>query len=99
KMWDDHDYCGQDEDRFCSWRSDAWQAFKEHWPTYTLANGSNGLWHSFTCGDAEVFVLDTRSQRDDNTDTDNSSKSMLDGALIADDQKDWLKNGLNNSTK
>lgn len=98
-IWDDHDYCGNDEDRFCTSRSSAWQAFKEHWPTYTLPNGSAGLWQSFTCGDAEVFVLDTRSQRDDNTDTDNSSKSMLDGAEIANDQKDWLKSGLLNSTK
>jgi alkaline phosphatase D len=93
-MWDDHDYGGQDEDRHFAGRADAWQAFKEHWPTYTLANGSNGLWHSFTCGDAEVFVLDLRSQRDDGSDTDNSDKSMLDGALITDDQKDWLLNGL-----
>ena len=97
-MWDDHDYCGNDEDRFCSSRSTAWQAFKEYYPTYTLANGSNGLWHKFTVGDAEFFVLDLRSQRDAGTDTDNSDKSMLDGALITNDQKDWFLDGLKNST-
>jgi alkaline phosphatase D len=43
-------------------------------------------------------VLDLRSQRDPNTDTDDSDKSMLDGNEIADDQKDWLKDGLSNST-
>lgn len=97
-MWDDHDYGGQDEDRFFAGRSNAWQAFKEYYPTYTLANAANGLWHKFTVVNAEFFVLDLRSQRDAGTDTDNSDKSMLDGALITDDQKDWLKNGLKDST-
>jgi len=98
-IWDDHDYCGQDEDRFCPFRCDAWKAFKEHWPTYALPNGANGLWHSFTCGDAEVFILDTRSQRDSNASVDDMHKSMLDGAEIVNDQKDWLKTGLQGSVK
>ena len=97
-IWDDHDYCGNDEDRFCSSRADAWQAFDEYYPTYNRPNADNGLWHSFTCSDAEFFVLDLRSQRDAGTDTDNSSKSMLDGALISDDQKDWFLEGLRDSS-
>lgn len=97
-VWDDHDYCGQDEDKNCSNKANALQAFDEHWPTYLRPNASAGLWHSFEVGDAEFFVLDLRSQRDENADTDNSDKSMLDGNLISDDQKDWLKNGLSNST-
>lgn len=91
-VWDDHDYCGQDEDRFCATRADMLQAMDEHWAFYPRPNASNGLWHSFECGAAEVFMLDTRAQRDDMTDTDNSDKSMLDGALLSsDDQKQWLK--------
>lgn len=97
-VWDDHDYCGNDSDKNCAVRSDMWQAFDEHWPTYTRPNASAGLWHSFVVGDAEFFVLDLRSQRDDNGDTDNSDKSMLDGDEITDDQKDWLKDGLDDST-
>lgn len=97
-MWDDHDYCDNDEDKNCANRSNAWQAFDEHWPTYTRPNAAAGLWHSFVVGDAEFFVLDLRSQRDANTDTDDSDKSMLDGDEISDDQKDWLKAGLANST-
>jgi alkaline phosphatase D len=97
-VWDDHDYCGNDTDRTCAIRSDMWKAFDEHWPTYNRPNESAGLWHSFSVGDAEFFVLDLRSQRDQNSDTDDSDKSMLDGALIADDQKDWLFDGLENST-
>lgn len=98
RMWDDHDYCGNDTDKNCSYRSDAWKAFDEHWPTYNRPNAGAGLWHSFEIGDAEFFVLDLRSQRDDGNDTDNSSKSMLDGDLISNDQKDWLKSGLSSST-
>ena len=98
-VWDDHDYCDNDEDRNCTTRSSAWQAIEEHWPFYSRPNADAGLWHAFSCGDADVFVLDTRSQRDPNSDTDNASKSMLDGAGIADDQKDWLKAGLSGSIK
>jgi alkaline phosphatase D len=97
-VWDDHDYCGNDEDKDCSNKANALQAFDEHWVTYARPNASEGLWHSFEVGDAEFFVLDLRSQRDANTDTDNSDKSMLDGDEITDDQKDWLKDGLNNSS-
>lgn len=99
RIWDDHDYCGQDEDRLCSNRSNAWQAFDEYWPTYDRPNATQGLWHSFEWGAAEFFILDTRSQRDPGTDTDDTSKSMLDGALITNDQLDWLLDGLSNSTK
>ena len=97
-VWDDHDYCTNDSDRNCSSKATALQAFDEYYPTYTRPNQANGLWHSFEVCDAEFFVLDLRSQRDPGTDTDNSDKSMLDGALITNDQKDWLKDGLKNST-
>lgn len=97
-VWDDHDYCGNDEDKDCANKANALQAFDEHWVTYSRPNASEGLWHSFEVGDAEFFVLDLRSQRDANTDTDDSNKSMLDGDEISNDQKDWLKAGLSNST-
>jgi len=97
-VWDDHDYCGNDEDKNCSNKANTLQAFDEHWVTYSRPNTSEGLWHSFEVGDAEFFVLDLRSQRDENTDTDDSDKSMLDGDEILNDQKDWLKDGLYNST-
>lgn len=98
RIWDDHDYGGNDEDKDFAGRSDAWQAFGEHWPTYARPNAAAGLWHSFTVADAEFFVLDLRSQRDPGTDTDDADKSMLDGDEISDDQKDWLLLALKNST-
>jgi alkaline phosphatase D len=98
-VWDDHDYGGNDEDKNFANRSDAWQAFDEYYPTHDRPNAANGLWHSFVCGEAEFFILDTRSQRDPNSSTDNEDKSMLDGDNITNDQKQWLKDGLKNSTK
>ena len=97
-VWDDHDYGGNDEDKNFPGREDAWQAFDEYYPTYARPNPSNGLWHKFTCADAEFFVLDLRSQRDDNTDPDNDLKSILDGDSIPLDQKNWLLDGLKGST-
>jgi len=96
-VWDDHDYAYDDSDKTFSGKADSFKAFREHWPNHAGPN-SAGIWHSFVCGDAEFFMLDCRSQRDPDTDTDNSSKSMLDGDNIANDQKTWLKNGLLNST-
>ena len=96
-VFDDHDFGGDDSDKTFAGKADAIKAFREHWPTHNTPN-SAGIWHSFTCGDAEFFMLDTRTQRDPDTDPDNASKSMLDGDNIANDQKDWLKDGLLNST-
>jgi alkaline phosphatase D len=98
-IWDDHDYGGDDTDKTFPGRSDAWKAFDEHWPTYDRPNPAAGLWHSFTCGDAEFFVLDTRSQRDPDIDPDGPDKSMLDGDNIPDGQLQWLKDGLLASAK
>lgn len=92
-VWDDHDYGGNDTDRTFAGRADAWQAFDEHWPTYSRPDAEAGLWHGFTIGDAEFFVLDLRSQRDPNVQLDDADKSML-----GDSQKVWLVDGLLGST-
>ena len=92
-VWDDHDYCDDDEDKNCSSKSTAMQAYNEYWPGYDRPNPTDGVYHSFVCPNVEVFMLDTRFQRDPNTDTDDSNKSML-----GDTQKTWLKNALQNST-
>jgi alkaline phosphatase D len=96
-VWDDHDYGGNDTDKTFAGRADALKAFEEHWPTYDRPN-TDGIWYSFVCGDAEFFMLDTRSQRDPNTAVDDANKSMLDGDSIIDGQKQWLKDGLLAST-
>lgn len=97
-IWDDHDYAKNNSGRTFAHKVMAYNAFKRYFPTYTLPNPNGGFWHSFRYAQAEFFVLDLRLQRDPPTDTDDSNKSMLDGALIANDQKDWLKDSLLAST-
>mmetsp|Transcript_27179 Transcript_27179/g.39799 ORF Transcript_27179/g.39799 Transcript_27179/m.39799 type:complete len:650 (-) Transcript_27179:345-2294(-) len=90
--WDDHDYCGQDTDKTCPSKATALQAYKEYFPTYNLP--TDAIYHKFPIGDAEFFVLDTRSQRDPDLNPDTADKSVL-GAT----QKQWLFDGLVSSER
>jgi len=91
-LWDDHDFCGNDSDGTCDYKAAALQAYKEYYPGYDLPYPDEGIWHSFTAGAAEIFMLDTRYQRTPDTATDDANKSVLGST-----QKQWLKDGLKNS--
>ncbi len=97
-MWDDHDYGANNEGKDAPWKALATQAFREYYPLPEPANPAAGLWYRFSYAQADFFVLDLRSQRDDRRDEDDADKSMLDGDEIADGQKDWLFSGLLSST-
>ena len=87
-VWDDHDLGKNDADKTFHGKEDALRAFREYFPTPTLPS-PNGIWHKFRYAQAEVFMLDLRSQRDPNSVSDSPSKSIL-GA----EQKAWMKEGL-----
>jgi alkaline phosphatase D len=97
-IWDDHDYGNNNGDKNFYARAIALKAFKEYYPTPELANPSAGIWHKFSYGQAEFFMIDDRSQRDPNSDPDGPGKSLLDGDGIPSGQKEWLKEGLLNSS-
>lgn len=63
--WDDHDYGGGNEDGGLLNKENSLRAFNEYLPLYPLASPGIGVWHSFRIANAEVFMLDTRSQRED----------------------------------
>lgn len=93
-IWDDHevrnDWGGTDEPLLPAAR----QAFFEYWPLdehpAVTGDDENRLYRSFRWGKAlELFVLDARQYRDDNTMPDGPEKTML-----GEDQKEWLKSGL-----
>ena len=72
-------------------------------PSYN--NSQNKAYHSFVCGNAEIFFLDTRSTRSANTESFRLAKSgrwkykVPKGHLILDTtQMNWLLDGLKNST-
>ena len=92
-IWDDHDYGVGDGDRTYKYRSIAMRAFEDDFPTYPLSSPGEGFWQSFRYAQAEVFVLDLRSDRDPDSQHDDAAKSML-GAT----QKSWFLNGLLTST-
>ncbi|NUO82452.1 alkaline phosphatase D family protein [candidate division KSB1 bacterium] len=94
-------------------RTNGIRAYQELFPGYPLANANGGIWHKFTFGNAEFFMLDTRSQRSPNleafvrnTETDSiefapaPGHSMLagDASLLGENQMDWLLRELQNST-
>jgi alkaline phosphatase D len=97
-VWDDHDYGRDNGDKTFTGKARAIQAFREYYPLPTLPNPTAGIWHSFRYAQVEFFMLDLRSQRDPSRDPDGVDHSMLDGDNILDGQKEWLKNGLLNST-
>src|SRR5262245_1118987 len=98
-VWDDHDYGTNDSDKTFAGRADAIQAFEEYYPLPDdTPNPSAGIWHKFSYGQAEFYMLDTRSQRDPDLAPGGPDHSMLDGDLIPNGQKQWLKNELFNST-
>lgn len=92
--WDNHDYgfttgSAIDSDRTLPHRAAARTTFQERMPHFPLAAGSGDvpIYYSFTWGRVLYVMLDVRSERDPNSDTDDASKTML-----GQDQKDWLDN-------
>jgi hypothetical protein len=47
-------------------RENSMRGYRENFPGYPLANESRGIYHLFSCGSADFFVLDLRSGRSPN---------------------------------
>ncbi len=125
-VFDDHDYMNDDASATSYPRPESLltvhvstqsranniRAYQELFPGYPLANAEGGIWHKFTFGNADFFMLDTRSQRSPNleafvrnTITDSiefapsQNHSILAGdtTLRGENQRDWLLRELQNS--
>jgi hypothetical protein len=106
--WDDHDYAGNNSDGSipAPVKSQLLDGYRRYTPHYPLANPSNGIWHSFRIGNVEVFMIDSRSQRnpadsafEGNTFSPSPTHSMLAGYSISGiDQRRWLLDAIRNST-
>lgn len=77
-VFDDHDMVSDNSDRTFPGIANALRGYDEAFPHYPLANEENGIWHKFSCGEADFFMLDTRTQRDPNEAT---LDSLPDGTL------------------
>jgi phosphodiesterase/alkaline phosphatase D-like protein len=90
-VWDDHDYGANNSDGSSASKPAAASTYRSRVPHYPLEEAT-GIYHSFDVGRVRFIVTDQRSAASPNSDTDNSSKTML-GVT----QKAWFKNLLSNS--
>lgn len=96
-VWDDHDFGPDNSDKTFALKNESLQVLSEYFPTYPMSR--YGDWQKFRYAQTEIFMLDSRSQRDPNSDPNTLTKSMLDGDhLGADGQWEWLTQGLKEST-
>ena len=98
--WNDRDYGGKNSDKTWPFSEESWAAFQRFWPSPQWGIPNNqGCYYSFTLGDADFFVLDSRSNRDPapaggkGAAANGAGRSMLGGQ-----QLEWLKQGLLKST-
>lgn len=85
-------------------RDNSLRGYDELFPHYPLQNLSQGVYHSFTNGQIEVFFVDSRANRDSET----ACFKFIDGKLefspdtshhmLGITQMNWLKDGLKRST-
>ncbi|MCB9511162.1 MAG: alkaline phosphatase D family protein [Deferribacteres bacterium] len=62
-VYDDHDFSEDNADRLSPGAANAVRGYRAMFPHYPLANASNGIWHKFSFGNADFFIVDNRSQR------------------------------------
>lgn len=92
-MWDDHDFGPNDADGTYAHKAVPQAVYREYVPHWPLAE-ANAIYHTFVVGRVRFIMLDVRSERSPNGNTDNSSKTRL-GAT----QKAWLEDVLTDSTE
>lgn len=80
-IWDDHDYCGDNNDGNDGCGVAAKQAYTEYVPHYPLGDpdGKTGIYQAFTAGRVRFIMSDVRSQRSE-------------GHIMSREQMQWFKN-------
>ena len=96
-VWDDHDYCANNEDSTNPLKQEATLAFKRVWanPAYGTRNTA-GIFSSFRHGPVEVFLMDDRTHKYSPARHDDVTVET--GRIWGDAQLDWLIDGLRKST-
>jgi len=94
--WDDGDFGGANSDRTFPFAGEAWSAFQKFWPNPDWGTANDqGCYYTFTLGDADFFVLDSRSHRDPEGP---AGKMQGDRTMLGAAQLEWVKQGLMKST-
>lgn len=89
--WDDHDYGSNDACKTYPLKTITRELFKSYWANKTYGENEQGIYSSFSYGDADFFLLDDRYFRDYQflDDSTNPNKTQL-----GEQQIQWLFNSL-----
>ncbi len=89
-VWDDHDYGPNNSDGTSLGKANSLRAFKELFPNPKMGTQKTpGVFHTFSRGDVQFFMLDIRYHRSPDKAKNNAKKRML-----GDGQYQWLKTEL-----
>ena len=64
--YDDHDLVDNNCDYTYPGIENSIRGYREMFPHYPLPSPEEGVWHKFTCGNVDVFMVDNRAQRSPN---------------------------------
>lgn len=80
-IWDDHDFCGDNNDGTSGCGQAAYRAYTEYIPHYPFGapEGNNSIYQAFTVGRLRFIMTDLRSER-------------REGDIMSLQQKTWFKN-------
>jgi len=93
-IWDDHDFGENDANKTFDLKDVSKECFVNYWGNKTYGENGKGIYYSFKQSDAEFFMLDDRTFRDESELDENFNiKTQL-----GDVQINWLKNKLKHSS-
>ncbi len=89
-IWDDHDYGPNNSDSTAPGREESLATYKLFWPNPGFGEADNpGIYHKFSRGNVDFFMLDDRYYRSPNQAPADGKKTMLGERQLA-----WLKREL-----
>lgn len=89
-IWDNHDYGPEPADRTARNKDRALQLFRNLWPNPAYGEPDNpGVYHKFTRGGVDFFMLDNRYHRSPDNSPDDGTKTLLGEKQLA-----WFKREL-----
>lgn len=96
-IWDDHDYGPNNADRTFELREEALRVFKQMWANPGWGTPDTpGIFSSFRCGPAEIFLMDDRYYK--YSPEVHDDVTLEDGEIWGKRQLEWLLEALKNST-
>jgi alkaline phosphatase D len=93
-IWDDHDYGENDANKTFDLSDISKECFVDYWGNKTCGEDGKGIYFSFKQSDAEFFMLDDRTFRDESL---LDEEKFINKTQLGEQQLIWLKNKLKHS--